>query len=737
MARAPGPREPCHPDRDNTEDDAFAALVEMSLAAGVLGDETAQALAQEVAAHPRFGEISEFWWGAVAATGNVSLLTLRPPGLDLSPIRSNLYRYAEERIEHMGVGYPGVTKDVRSDRWKSGDRDDVDSNWRWASNRMLLDDAILLAIAAEEKRDEGEGEAAARYARHALRVMDYILGTNAMALSMVTGFGEHAVERTHDGHVPDTEPGKLALGPNNWTNSDDPDMPPFGSLPGMKMMPVTGTGWAAREVAIDGNAPLVWMAWWARHQAATSWRWRPWVRPIGDDDRRVARGLTRRIGAHSLSAVRPDRRSPMTRLHASRFALLLPVLGADSARTALADVAVTGTRATWHPITLSLTGPDTSETATPNPFFDVRLVVRFENGDTVLRGAGLLRRRREGAAQTGADAGNVWRARFVPDRPGQWRYTVSFRTGEGIALSDDAGTALEGDGATGTIDVEPDEEAPGLLRYVGERYLRFAGSGEWFLKAGADSPENFLAYVGFDGMEDRAAAGEEREGEAALSPLHAYEPHVGDFRDGDPTWRDGRGKGIIGALNYLAGKGVNSVYFLTMNVEGDGKDVWPWTTADERYRFDCSKLDQWEIVFSHMDRLGIALHVVLTETENESLMELEEGGVFFAERRRLYYRELVARFGHHRAIVWNLGEENGWDDRGKSSTGNVRAAQLPRAAAGVRRRAPSAGPLRPAHRGAHPSRPPGRHLPPPAGPRRRSRGRRCRSTTPRTCTTRR
>ena len=45
-------------------------------------------------------------------------------------------------------------------------------------------------------------------------------------------------------------------------------MPAFGSLPGMKMMPVKGRGWAAREVAIDGNAPLVWMAWWAAHRAA-------------------------------------------------------------------------------------------------------------------------------------------------------------------------------------------------------------------------------------------------------------------------------------------------------------------------------------------------------------------------------------------------------------------------------------------------------------------------------------
>jgi hypothetical protein len=99
---------------------------------------------------------------------------------------------------------------------------------------------------------------------------------------------------------------------------------------------------------------------------------------------------------------------------------------------------------------------------------------------------------------------------------------------------------------------------------------------------------------------------------------------------------------------------MNSVYFLTMNVKGDGKDVWPWTSSDERYRFDCSKLDQWELVFSHMDRMGIMLHVVTQEQENDQLLD----GGDLGPQRRLYYRELVARFGHHLALVWNLGEEN-------------------------------------------------------------------------------
>jgi hypothetical protein len=263
-----GLRDPCHPDRNNIEDDEFAALVEVFLAFDQLEILPEENWRNKVIEHPRFGEICEFWWGAVASTGNISLLTLRPEGIDVSPILDSLYEYADFCVKQTETGYPGVTKDVRSDRWDSGDLDHIDNNWRWGSNRMLLNDAIVLAIAGEEKILAGEEKAAANYCRHSIQVMDYLLGTNGMALSMVTGFGENAVERTHDIQVPDTEPGKMALGPNNWTNVGDPDMPPFGSLPGMKMMPKTGTGWAAREIAIDGNAPLVWMAWWSQHKAA-------------------------------------------------------------------------------------------------------------------------------------------------------------------------------------------------------------------------------------------------------------------------------------------------------------------------------------------------------------------------------------------------------------------------------------------------------------------------------------
>ena len=338
---------------------------------------------------------------------------------------------------------------------------------------------------------------------------------------------------------------------------------------------------------------------------------------------------------------------------------------------------VTGELKKWHRITITFDGPATSETAEPNPFTDYRLNVMFYHSDEIHVVPGYYAADGN-AAETSASSGNKWRVHFTPHETGEWTYRASFRTGENVAMSLDAqaGKATAFDGARGKFVVSesdknaPDARALGALQYIGEHYLRFAETGEYFLKGGADSPENFMAYYEFDAAERIAQVQEDaREGEAqkVLSEgSHKYEPHAGDWGEGDPTWQDGKGKNIIGALNYLASKGMNSVYFLTMNVGGDGKDVWPWTGYDERYRCDCSKLDQWEIVLSHMDQLGLMQHVVLTETENEALFEVDAGlstSTGFADSRKLYYREILARFGHHPALVLNIGEENGWDNK--------------------------------------------------------------------------
>jgi hypothetical protein len=351
-----------------------------------------------------------------------------------------------------------------------------------------------------------------------------------------------------------------------------------------------------------------------------------------------------------------------------RFLLACLLLAGSSA--AAPSAKIRGLLKLWHPITLSVVGPEVAEDSTPNPFLDYRLTVTFTHSQRGTRHVVPGFFAADGiAAETSATKGNQWQARFTPDRSGTWKYEASLRSGPAIALSTDpaAGQPTPFDGASGEFRIAPaDPKAPGFLkqgtlRYTGDHYLQFAGTGTRFLKGGADSPENFLAYFEFDQTLDTDATFNEGKNSTGKAFVHHYEPHAADWKPGDPTWQGDKGKNIIGALNYLASKGMNSVYFLTYNVDtGDGKDTWPWTSPQVRDRYDTSKLDQWEIVFSHMDRLGLMLHVILHETENDRKLG---GGPDLNPIRKLYLRELIARFSHHPALVWNLGEENNIPDQ--------------------------------------------------------------------------
>ncbi|MEO0796701.1 MAG: DUF5060 domain-containing protein [Verrucomicrobiota bacterium] len=315
----------------------------------------------------------------------------------------------------------------------------------------------------------------------------------------------------------------------------------------------------------------------------------------------------------------------------------------------------------WHRVTVAFEGPSTSETANPNPFTDYRLNVTFTHPGT---GKSYLvpgyYAADGNAGETSATSGNIWRVHFSPDETGTWNYTASFRTGTNVAVngSPTAGTATSFDGANGSFDVVASDKAgrdfrgKGRLQYDGTRYLKFAENGEPFLKTGADAPENFLNCTDFDGTYNHGGT----------SYLKDWGAHAQDWNQGDPTWKGGIGKGIIGAVNYLASEGQNVFSFLTYNAGGDSKDVWMYTAHDNPLRFDCSKLDQWEIVFTHADVTGMYLHFKTQETENDDLngpggaFALDDGNL--GNERKLYYRELMARFGHHLALNWNLGEEN-------------------------------------------------------------------------------
>lgn len=329
-------------------------------------------------------------------------------------------------------------------------------------------------------------------------------------------------------------------------------------------------------------------------------------------------------------------------------------------------VEISGELKEWHKVTLTLDGPFAHELDNePNPFTDCNLTVTFthESGSPSYKVPGYFAADGQ-AGESSAQAGTQWRAHLAPDKAGTWNYSVSFTRGKHAALDGGGAAVKPYDGVSGSFRIAGtdkqgrDFRSQGRLKYVGQHHLQFAGSQEVFLKAGPDAPETLLAYVDFDNTQ-------------ALKPnvpLKTWEPHVRDWRAGDPTWQNGKGKGLIGALNYLAAKGLNAFSFLPYNAGGDGDNVWPFVSRNDKLHWDCSKLDQWGIVFDHATAKGLYLHFKLQENEiddDRRGMQAEPGlvpesldGGKLGPERKLYCRELIARFGHALALNWNIGEEN-------------------------------------------------------------------------------
>lgn len=338
------------------------------------------------------------------------------------------------------------------------------------------------------------------------------------------------------------------------------------------------------------------------------------------------------------------------------------------------DVEVLGELKKWHKVTLIFDGPATDELAEVNPFLDYRLDVTFINGNERFQVPGFFATDGQ-AAETSATSGNKWMVRFTPNAVGEWKYSVSFKTGENIAIAEKSDGAESGgfmDGMEGSFQIADtdktgvDNRAQGRLNYVREPYLKYEESQKYFIKVGVDAPENLLGYEDFDATTN------------VFDFRKSWSFHEKDFQeDARPyLWQGEKGKNLLGAIHYLALEELNVFSFLTFNVDGDDRNIIPhllkvsdeeyeeyanvkknkeaWDTYFHKTRFDVSKLDQWERIFEYAETQGMFLHFKTHETETDHLMDK---GVFGVEGK-LYYRELIARFGHHLSLNWNLGEEN-------------------------------------------------------------------------------
>jgi hypothetical protein len=258
-----------------------------------------------------------------------------------------------------------------------------------------------------------------------------------------------------------------------------------------------------------------------------------------------------------------------------------------------------------QPLEINLSGPVSNGMGTPNPFLiDVDITFTGPGGQTYVV-PGFY----DGDGVGGMD-GSLWKARFSPEEVGSWTYMTS--SPEPLL-----------DGESGSFEVVygvncqpylpggmPDLPCIGRLEYVGDHYLKFK-NGTYWLKGGANEPEDFLAPEQTIGFPNKTEA-----------------------------------------INYLSSKGVNSLYIMLNNIGGDGNNVWPWvgSTASQAQsnqdRFDLAKLTEWEDIFTIIQEKGIVLHLVLED---------DSGWTGFNRAR--YYREMIARFGHHNGLIWNISEE--------------------------------------------------------------------------------
>lgn len=325
--------------------------------------------------------------------------------------------------------------------------------------------------------------------------------------------------------------------------------------------------------------------------------------------------------------------------------LLLPLLGLSQ------QPLIEGEAKTWHAISLTFDGPYHDEQDSINPFTDYQFEVSFQHSGSGAQYQVTGHFAADGAAaETGATAGDKWRAYFMPPEPGLWTYAAEFRTGPAAGILLGTGTPAAFHGSSGSIAIAPtdkaapDHRAQGLLAYDGGRYLRFQGDGSRYLKGGAAGPETFLACTDIDGTYLQSGG----------APLKDWAEHLQDDNGGGQAWRDSLGRGMFGAIDYLASQGANALSLVLMNASGNGRNVWPWTSDDAPLRYDVSKLDQWERVFAHADTMGIVLHIVLQEDASQYLLD----STYFKTHRYTYFRQMASRFAHHPAILWGLAEHS-------------------------------------------------------------------------------
>lgn len=135
------------------------------------------------------------------------------------------------------------------------------AGYPWGSNSLVLTNAVFLALAYDFTQQQ-------RYLFGVGAAMDYILGTNPLGQSYVTGYGEQAIQNPHHrfwapqarAGLPPPPPGVLSGGPNSGLQDPHAKAAGLQGCAPQQCFVDHSNAWSVNEVAINWNAPLAWVS---------------------------------------------------------------------------------------------------------------------------------------------------------------------------------------------------------------------------------------------------------------------------------------------------------------------------------------------------------------------------------------------------------------------------------------------------------------------------------------------
>ena len=233
---------------------------------GASADDKAFSITTSLVGGENSSSKTSFNWGCTSGLGTLTLALYQDKltSAEATAVKTAITKAADEYLEiedEQGYGLPYESTTFSDETNCPGE---VFKGYEWGSNSMVVNNAIVMAYAADLNEDNSD-----KYANGVISAMDYIFGRNAGEYSYVTGYGDHATKYPHhrywswllDDSFPMAPSGVLSGGPNSamqdpWIKgagySSDELAPQLCYLDHVE-------SWSTNECTINWNAPFAWV----------------------------------------------------------------------------------------------------------------------------------------------------------------------------------------------------------------------------------------------------------------------------------------------------------------------------------------------------------------------------------------------------------------------------------------------------------------------------------------------